>query len=111
MRVRLRRSEGRLEDSHSHGSYRKVQLLGVDAVPIMNQKAIVLTVVNGFAKLLQGPSCRGMGSEIQMDESPCSYLHDQKHINDLKANGDGDEEIAGQHSLGMVADEGHPALG
>jgi DNA invertase Pin-like site-specific DNA recombinase len=30
----------------------KVQLLRVDAVPIMNQKAIVLTVVNGLAKLL-----------------------------------------------------------
>ena len=52
-----------------------------------------------------------MGSEIEMDESPCSYLHDQKHINDLKADGDGDEEITGQYGLGMVADEGHPARG
>src|SRR5207249_6583929 len=48
----LRRSEGRLKDSHSHGSYSKVQLFGVDAVSIMNQKAIVLTVV----KLLSMPS-------------------------------------------------------
>ena len=43
--------------------------------------------------------------------SPCSYLHDQKYINDPKADGDGDEEITGQHRLGMVADESHPALG
>src|SRR5215475_6297260 len=110
MRVRLRRSEGRLEDSHSHGSNRKVQLLGVGAISIVDQKSVVLSVVNGLAKLLQGPSCRGMGSEIEMDQSPCSYLHDQKHINDLKADADGDEEITGQHSLGMVADESHPAL-
>src|SRR5262249_55515774 len=111
MRVRLRRSEGCLEDSHSHGSYPKVQLLRVGAVSIVDQKSVVLSVVNGLAKLMQVTSCRGMGSEIEMDESPSSYLHDQKHINDLKAEGDGDEEITRQHSLGMVADEGHPALG
>jgi hypothetical protein len=52
-----------------------------------------------------------MRSEIEMDKSSRSYLHDQKHINDPKADADGDEEITGQHSLGMVVDESHPALG
>ena len=52
-----------------------------------------------------------MGRDIEMDESPRAHRHDQKHINEPKADGDGDEEITGQHSLGMVADERRPVLG
>lgn len=67
MGIRLGRSEGRLKDSHSQGSYRKIQLLRVNTVPIVNQKAVALVVVNRLAKLLQGPSGRGMGSDVEME--------------------------------------------
>ena len=69
MGIRLWRSERSLEDSHSHGSDRQIQVLGVDLVPIVNHKAIVLFVVHHFAKLLQGPGCGGMGSDIEMHEA------------------------------------------
>ena len=111
MGVRLWRSERSFEDSHSHGSHRQIQFLGVDLVAIVNHKAIVVFVVHHFAKLLQGPGCGGMGSDIEMDESSRAHLHDHKHIDDVKADGDRDEEVTGQHALGMIANEGHPALG
>ena len=69
------------------------------------------SVVNGFSKLLQGPGCRGMGSHIGVDESSCSCLHDDQHIEDLKAGGNRDEKVAGNDRCGMIADKGHPALG
>ena len=111
MRIRLGRVEWRFEDSHSHGSHCQIQLLGIDRVAIVNHKAIVVFVVHHFAKLLQGPSCGGMGGDIEMHEASAADLHHHKHIDELKADGDGDEEITSQHSLRMIANKGHPALG
>jgi len=50
--IRLWRSEGSLEDSHSHGSYTQIQFPRVNAVPIVNQKSVALFVVDGLPKLL-----------------------------------------------------------
>ena len=52
-----------------------------------------------------------MGSHIEVDEPPRAHLHDHKHIDEVKADGHRDEEVTGQHALGMIANEGHPALG
>ena len=52
--------------------------------------------------------CRGMGSDIEMDKSSRAHL---QHIHDPKADANRDEEITSQHGLGMIVDEGHPALG
>jgi hypothetical protein len=49
-----------------------------------------------------------MGSDIEMDKSSRAYL---QHIHDPKADANRDEEITSQHGLGMIVDEGHPALG
>jgi len=40
----------------------RYQLLRVDAASIVDQKSVVLSIVNGLAKALRGPSCRGMGA-------------------------------------------------
>ncbi|HEX2521636.1 MAG TPA: hypothetical protein VHP35_05870 [Terriglobia bacterium] len=53
----------------------------------------------------------GWEGDIEMHEASTTDLHHHKHIDELKADGDGDEEITGQHALGMIANKGHPALG
>jgi hypothetical protein len=74
-----RRTEGCFQTFHSQILYQSIQLLRVNLVPIVDQKAVPRFVINGFAKLLQGPSIRRMGSHIEVDESPGSYLHDDQY--------------------------------
>jgi hypothetical protein len=109
--IRLGGTERSLERSDSHISDCKIQLPGVNAVSIVNQKPVALFAVDGLPKLLQGPRCSGMGSNIEVDESSRGYLHDDKHIDDPKACRYGDKEIASQHGLRMIADKGYPSLG
>ena len=52
-----------------------------------------------------------MSRDVEGHESSRPYFQDDKHLNDPKADGDGDEEITGQQGLGLVADLGPPALG
>src|SRR4029453_3025173 len=110
MGIRLWRSDRSFEDSHSHGSHRQIQVLGVDLVPIVNHKAIVLCVVQYFSKLLQGPGGSGIGSDIEMNQASAGYLHHDKYIQDVKADRDRDEKVTGQHAQGVIANESHPAL-
>ena len=111
MGIRLWRSERCFEYSHSHGSDRNIDFLGVDLVPIVNHKAVGVFVVHHFAKLLQGPGCGGMGGDIEMQESSRAHFHQDKHIDHPKVDRDGDEKITSQHALGMIANKGRPALG
>ena len=70
-----------------------------------------MLVVNDFAKLLQDPGCRGIGCDIEMHEASAGYLHHDKHLDELKADANRDEEITSQHAVGMIADKCHPSLG
>jgi hypothetical protein len=109
VRISLGRTEGSLQNSYSHLFHTEIQLLRVNAVSIVNQKPIALVVAQGLPKLLQSLGCVGMGSNIEVDK--CAYLHNDKHIEDLEARRYGDKEIAGQHGLCVISDEGHPSLG
>jgi hypothetical protein len=77
----------------------------------VNQKSVALLVANGLTKLLQSPGCVGMGSNIEVDKSSRAYFHDDKHIENLKTGCYRYKEIASQHGLRVIADEGHPSLG
>ena len=52
-----------------------------------------------------------MGCDIGMHDSPSAHLHDDKNINDAESGSYQDEEVTGQHGLGMIANKGHPSLG
>ena len=52
-----------------------------------------------------------MGCDIEMHEASAADLHHDKYIEDLKTDGNRDEEVTGQHGPGMIANEGHPSLG
>jgi hypothetical protein len=107
----LGRTKRRFQDLYSHGLHTEIQFLGVDAVSIVNQKSVALLVANGRTKLLQSPGCVGMGSYIEVDKSSRAYFHDDKHIENLKTGRYRYKEIASQHGLRVIADEGHPSLG
>jgi hypothetical protein len=50
-----------------------------------------------------------MGGDVAMDQAPTVVLNDHKHIQQTKGRGYGDEEIAGNDSLSVKAQEGRPA--
>ena len=59
---------------------------------------------NRFAKLLQGPGCRWMRSDVAMHDAPCPDLHQEEHIESSEPSSHHDQEIAGDDGLGMIAD-------
>ncbi len=99
-------TERSLEYSDSDISDCEIQLPGVSAVPVVNQGSIALFVANGLPKSRQGPSCAGIGSDIEVDKSSRGCFHGHKHIDDLKARRYGNREIASQHGLRVIAQEG-----
>ena len=58
----------RFQDLYSHGLHTEIEILGVNAVSIVNQKSVALLLANGLAKLLQSPGCVGMGSNVEVDK-------------------------------------------
>ena len=65
---------------------------------------------NRFAKLLQGPGCRWMRSDVAMHDAPCPDLHQEEHIESSEPSGYHDQEIAGDDGPGVFANERPPVL-
>jgi len=63
-----------------------------------------------FAKLLQGPVRRWMCGDVAMHDAPCPDLHQEEHIESSKPGRHHDQEIAGEHGLGMIANKRPPVL-
>ena len=76
----------------------------------MNYESVWMRIGENLAKLLDGLFGRRMASHVAVQNSPRSDLHRHKYIQDLERSGDRNEEIAGHDGLGMVANEGAPAL-
>jgi hypothetical protein len=63
-----------------------------------------------LAELLNGPfGCR-MFRDIEMQDSPRTNLHCNEYLDDPERGSDGYEEIASNHHLSVIPDEGRPAL-
>ena len=58
---------------------------------------------NCFAQLLQGPLCRGMRCDVDMEQSAAGVFDDNKHIEDTEGCRDRNTEVARHNCLGMVA--------
>src|SRR5678816_4759060 len=94
-----------IRDSHA-----SVQILGKDAVPVVDQESIGMLVRKRLAKLLQGPLRGWVGSHVLVENSPCSQFHNHEYIQRAKAGGNDHEEVARHDHLGMVMDERQPTL-
>jgi hypothetical protein len=51
-----------------------------------------------------------MSCDVEMSDSARAHFHNQENVQDPKTGRHRGEEIAGENSLGMVANEGHPTL-
>jgi len=96
--------------SHTHSVHASVQVLGKDAIPVVDHESIGMLVRKRLAKLLQGPLRRWVGSHVLVENSPCSQFHNHEHIQGAKAGRNDHEEVARHDHLGMVMDERQPTL-
>ena len=77
-----------------------------DAVAIVNQEFVPALVPDGLTQLLQRPGGTRMRRDVAMDQTTAAMLDHHEHVQQPKRRGDGDEEIAGNESLGVHAQEG-----
>jgi len=74
-----------------------------DAVAIVNQEFVSLFGPDGLTQLLQRPGGTRMRYDVAMDQAATAMLDHHEHVQQSKRRGDGDEEIAGNESLGVQA--------
>src|SRR5947208_2981134 len=99
------RSRGRVQHPQSKSFELLVHLCREDRITVMDQEAVGMIAGDRFAKLLQGPGCRWMRGDVAMHDAPCPDLHQEKHIESSEPSGYHDQEIAGDDTLGVIADE------
>lgn len=58
-----------------------------------------------FPQLLQGPLRAGMIRDTSVQDSASAQFHEDEHIKDTESGCDHDEEVAGHHRLGVIANE------
>ena len=89
---------------------RCVQVLGIDAVTIMNHESVCFIARNTFSKLLQRPiGCR-VTRNIVMKESSRTDFHDEEDVDQPECRRHHNEEITGNDGFGVIVHKGHPAL-
>ena len=109
-RIRLRCSHRRPQNSYPQVRETLVDFRSEDAIPIVNEEAVGMIARQGFPELLQRPLRRGMRRDVVVKNPAGSNLHDDKDVEGAESSGDHHEKVAGHYDLGMVADEGQPAL-
>jgi hypothetical protein len=100
----------RLEDVEAQMPYALVKGRRENAVAVMDEEAVAVIGRYRFAQLLQGPLCRGMCRDVDMEQSAAGVLNDHKDVEQTKGCGDGDTEVAGHDRLRMIAHKGGPTL-
>ena len=108
--VRLGRAERRFQDAQAHRLQSRIQLGGVNAVAVVNEEPVRFLSRDDFPDLLKRPIRGGMSGNVEVSDPACSHFHNYEDIENPKMSRHGDEEIAGQNALGMIADKRHPTL-
>jgi hypothetical protein len=75
--------------------YVLVELLGENAVPVMQQEAAAMVSGDGFAQLLERPLGCGMGGHIAVENAARGVLHHDKHVEQAKGGCNDCAEITG----------------
>ena len=107
----MRSPHWRLEHPQSQVADAPVELLGENAVAVMEQKAVLMVSRDRFTELLQRPGGGGVRRDIGMQHATGRLFHQHKHVEQAKSRGDHDAEVTGDDRLGMVPDKRPPALG
>jgi hypothetical protein len=63
-----------------------------------------------FPQLLKGPRCCGVRRDVAANDAPRSDFHDEEHVEHAESSGHDDQEIASHDGLGVISNEGAPAL-
>lgn len=77
----------------------------------MDHKPVPFLAGNAFSKLLECPFRCWMSGDVRVNNPARSNLHDNERINQLEFRRHDNEEVAGNHGVGMIAHERHPTLG
>jgi hypothetical protein len=81
---RLGRFVRRLQYGHAQGFQGCVQLSGVNAVTIVDEKPVAFVTANTFPKLLKRPFRSRMSSHVKVQDTSGFDFHDDKHIDQLE---------------------------
>jgi hypothetical protein len=76
----------------------------------MHQKTVRMFLRKRLAELLQRPFSTRMCRHIVMKDLAPAQFHNHQYIKDTESGREHDEEVAGQHCLGVIANKGQPAL-
>ena len=94
IRIRLWAAHRSLQHRQAHRGHCAIDGRRIDAVAVVNEKALRLIAGNHRAELLDGPVGRGVLRHVPMHDSACADLQDDEYIQRAKARRDGHEEIA-----------------
>jgi hypothetical protein len=96
-RIRLRRPKRSPQDDDTQRLQGAIQFRRVDAVPVVENEPVGLLTRDDLSKLLDRPSCGRVIGHVAVSNLACSYLHLHyyKHVENSKASGHDDKEIAG----------------
>src|SRR6516165_10174285 len=109
-RVRLWGPHRRAQNPYTQICKTLVDIRREDAVAIVDDEAVRMIARQGFPELLQRPFRRGMGRDVVVENLAGSDLHDNEDVEGTEGGGDHHEEITSHNYLGVVVDEGQPAL-
>src|SRR5215831_4804753 len=109
-RVRLGGPHRRPQNPYTQIGKTLVGIRRKDAVAVVDDEAVRMIARQGFPELLQRPFRRGMGSDVLVENLTGSDIHYNEDVEGTECGGDHHEEIASHNYLGMIVDEGQPAL-
>jgi hypothetical protein len=99
------------QDSETQVPHLLIELLGENAVAVMDQKTVAMVGRQRFTQLLDRPWRRGMRRHIGIQNPASRMFHDHKDIEETKGRRHHHAEVTGDDGLGMIANKGPSALG
>ena len=99
----LRRGFQYFDPEPHHGF---VEVLGKNAIAIMQQVFVPFLQSNRLTQLLQRPSRSRVRGDIAMNQASTAMLDDDEYIQLSKGYGDREEKVTGNNPLGMQAKKG-----
>ena len=96
------RPHRRLEYPYTHCSHSLVQILGKDAVPVMDQKSVRMFLGQRLAELLERPFSSRMRRHIVMKDLAPAQFHDDEYIKETESGCEHYEEVTSDDGLGMI---------
>src|SRR5258708_30791311 len=76
----------------------------------MDQKTVRMFIRKRLAELLQRPFSTRMRRHIVMQDLAPAQFYNHEYIKDTESGCEHHEKVASQHRLGVIANEGQPAL-